>query len=247
MAGSSVPASAPLSGDPAWLHHLLLCLRKALGHDLSNQLIGVQGLLRLLESEEGHLLHSNGREYLHLLQDGVKRTQERVRLLSHLARLGSASSVFLPVPLDEVAREAIASVQMLYPNRGIRYRDADQLPDLPVTRTDLRNVLTQLFRNAVEATEECQTPEIELVGGESAEQWWFRIKDQGRGFRADDLTRLRHFLSSREDQGFRGGLGLLLVRETVSTWLGRLHVESDAGKGCMVTCTIPRIRDVRVP
>lgn len=243
MAGDPTPVPQSVSADPVRLRHLLLCLRKALGHDLSNQLIGVQGLLRLLESEEGHLLQAAGKEYLHLLQNGVKRAQERIRLLANLARSGSGTPVLFPVPLDEVAREAIASVQMLYPERGTRFEEGESLPLLPVTRTDLRDVLIQLIRNAVEATDPNQQPIVELAGGSTTEHFWFRITDQGRGLHPNDLRRLHAFFSNQEDQGFRGGLGLLLVRGTVAAWHGRLEATSQPGRGCAVTCFIPRFQD----
>src|SRR5262245_32158836 len=55
---------------------LLACFRRAAGHDLPNQLVGLQGLLHVLELEEADRLSADGRAYLQRLVAAARRAHE---------------------------------------------------------------------------------------------------------------------------------------------------------------------------
>jgi hypothetical protein len=85
MSTDATPSSADgVSADR--LAHLLAVLRQALGHDLPNQLIAVQGLARLLELEQGERLGAEGRDYLGRLAAGAAAAHARVAELAELVR-----------------------------------------------------------------------------------------------------------------------------------------------------------------
>ncbi len=77
---------------------LLAALQQALGHDLPNQLIAVQGLARLLELEQGERLSAEGRDYLARLAAAAARAHALVAELAGLVR--QARQAPPPAPTD---------------------------------------------------------------------------------------------------------------------------------------------------
>jgi hypothetical protein len=85
-----MPTDATPTADR--LARLLAVLEKALGHDLPNQLIAVQGLARLLEQDHGERLGAEGRDYLGRLAAGAAKAHALAADLATLVRQASSSA-----------------------------------------------------------------------------------------------------------------------------------------------------------
>src|SRR5262245_65269281 len=84
---------------------VLSCIVRALGHDLPNYFVALQGLVRLLDMEEADRLGPDGREYLERLGAATQRAQELVESLRVLGKVGQEQQPCEDVPLAELARE----------------------------------------------------------------------------------------------------------------------------------------------
>src|SRR5207253_9653137 len=88
---------------------LLACYQKALGHELPNQLVAVQGLLRLLDAEAGHRLDADDRALLQRVIALAQRAHGLVNELAELSRAGREQPPAGGADLAEAAREAAAA------------------------------------------------------------------------------------------------------------------------------------------
>jgi len=217
---------------------LLACFRQAMGHDMPNHLVAIRGLARLLEMEEKDRLAPVSREYLQRVATVVQRVETLVRMLAEICKVGRRDRHAESVSLADVAQEAAAEVNQLFPGRAIEY-------DLPVSpfvltvlRPDLRLVLVQLMRNAVRATPEPERVQIEIGAREAHTLREFWVADKGRGLPPELQARLQDFLSSRLANNPGNGLGLVLVRRIVDYWGGKMRIESDQGRGTTFTITL---------
>ncbi len=77
-------SDAPLPHDS--LDDLLALLQKALGHELPNHLVAVQGLARMLEMEQAERLDDEGKDYLRRLAAAAQRAHELARSLADRVR-----------------------------------------------------------------------------------------------------------------------------------------------------------------
>src|SRR5262245_65240084 len=84
---ASVPAAGPV--PHALGESLRACLRQALGHELPNQILAVQGLARVLEWEDGGRLSDAGKDYLRRLAAAAERVHGLVRTLAAVVRPGT--------------------------------------------------------------------------------------------------------------------------------------------------------------
>jgi signal transduction histidine kinase len=92
----------------------------------------------------------------------------------------------------------------------------------------LRQVLYNLLRNAVEASQETQTPVIEVLLNRTGADTVIQVKDQGTGIPPELHARLfEPFVSSKGAAGT--GLGLSVSRRVIELHQGSLSAQSSAG------------------
>ena len=228
-------ADAPAGAAPA--EALFACLGKALGHELPNHFVAIQGLARVLEWEELDRLSNDGKNYLRRLAGAAERAHGLIRTLADVIRARGGLRAGELVPVAEVAREAVTEATQLLPERRVDYDLGGAGVVLPVPRLALRQVLVQLIRNAVQATARAEVPRIALGARDAPPDCEFWVTDHGRGFAAEQRAALDDFLAGRT-AALGGGFGLLFVRLVVDSWGGRLCVASEPGRGCTMTVTL---------
>jgi signal transduction histidine kinase len=215
---------------------LLGCFQKALAHELPNQLVAIQGLLRVLELEERDRLGPEGLDYVSRAIAAAQRTHELVRALAGLGRAGREDQPAEAVALAEAASEAVAEVKLLHPGCQIEYDFPQTAPVLTVARPTLHQVLVRLLCNAARAGSE-DRPVRALLGARTTDagvEFW--VADNGRGMSPEQQQQLFEPFANPADAG--RGLGLFMVRQVVESWGGVLHVASEPGRGSTFTIQV---------
>ena len=106
----------------------------------------------------------------------------------------------------------------------------------------LREVVTNIFDNAVKYTEEGKVS-IGLTGNDQVVQ--FYVKDTGPGIPAEDIPHLFQKFYRVDNSATRTiggtGLGLFICRKIIELYGGRIWVESALGKGSTFYINLPRL------
>jgi two-component system sporulation sensor kinase B len=102
-------------------------------------------------------------------------------------------------------------------------------------RKQWRQLLIHLMKNGIEAMPEGGKLDVELCQEEGDSV--IRIRDTGIGMHQEELKRLGSLFYSTKTKGT--GMGLMICYRIVETAGGTLHVESEKGKGTMVTLRLP--------
>ncbi len=215
------------------LERLLGCFQKALGHELPNQLVALQGLARLVAMEQAERLDDAGRAQVLRLADLARRTDGLIRTLAQIGRLTRDVGPTEEASLADIAREAAAEVSVTAPGWAVRYALEPEATILPVTRRSLRIVLVHLFRNAVQ-TDGGRVSYVELGSRRVSDgiEWW--VKDDGRGLPESYASRLFECFAG----GGTNGLGLFIVRQIVAGWGGANRVHSEPGQGATISVLV---------
>jgi signal transduction histidine kinase len=222
-------------GSRARLERLLAVLQKALGHELPNHLIALQGLTRLLELEEGERLSAAGKEYLGRLAAGAAKAHALVAALAEVARPETAPGPAETVDLAELAAEVIAEAKQLAPGAGVEYHAPQQAFLLPAPRTALRQALALLLRRAGTAGAGGRPLRVDVSARATATGAEIRVADDGEAVPGEMIDRLF------DPFGGTGGPGLdlFLVRQLAEGWGGTVRVESEPGRGTAFVVTCP--------
>ena len=229
-----------------------------MSHEMRTPLHGILGLSRMLlarphkpeDLSQLGLLHDAGKHLLGVINDVLdfsKIKDQGVRLHPR------------PVLLQELARNVCELSQVTAGDKGLVVSMHSSLPDDLWVQADpdrLRQVLTNLVGNAVKFTAQGQVAvQLDLVNASSAShaedacRIVFNVQDTGRGIPEAHVKKIFdafHQVDDRDDYLAGGtGLGLSISQQICMAMGGKLHCESQVGKGSTFSFTLdlPRVID----
>ncbi len=202
-------------------------------HEIKNPLMVIGGLAhqverRLTEDEPA-------REKLKIIRDEVSRLENLLGDLRDFTR--PAPLVRQKLDLNQMIREVQNLMTDQAHEKGLIVIDR-LAPDLPPVETDpnqMRQVLVNLIKNALEATD--PDGHIVLSSGTAEGQAWFSIKDTGKGIPTEMMDKIFHPFFTTKDKGT--GLGLAVSHKIITDHQGTITVESAPGQGTTFIVRIP--------
>src|SRR5262245_3057380 len=216
MASEPKPADAGAAPEPAQserAERLLFCVRKACSHDLSNQMVALQGMLHLLQQEEQDRLSDQGREYMQRAMAAARRAVDMVQTLKELTRWAASAEKTDQVDLADVVRTAQMEINELFPDRDIAYDLELAAAIVSAGRRSLLRILVELGRLAVSVA---RAGETRLAIRSSARPGEIELR----------LALVPSAMAPRPASGSFAGLEarfeFLVARELLATWNGSL-------------------------
>jgi signal transduction histidine kinase len=168
----------------------------------------------------------------------LDETQHLSRLVEDLRTLANAEAGALDlrkelVDVAELIRDVAASFET-----PIDVDAPDELPLLELDPVRIREVLLNLLSNALRHTPAGGTVSIRAEA--QPKSVVIRVIDTGSGIPPEELPRIfDRFQKGRDSHG--SGLGLAIARDLVRAHGGEIHVESEVGRGTVVTLRLGRV------
>lgn len=214
-----------------------------LSHDLRNPLSAIRMLAESI-GEEGR-----SAEYIRRKAGQVADTADNVLMLAKnlldINRLeaGRMQLDADPVPVMPIVSHAVDAHRTWAATKHITVT-VDLPTDEPVAIGDdaaIRQILDNLLSNAVKYSPSGREVRVSLRS--ASDMVRLVVEDDGPGFSAEDMTRLYQKFSRLSAQPTAGepstGLGLSITYKLVETMGGRIHCESEAGKGARFVVELP--------
>jgi signal transduction histidine kinase/ActR/RegA family two-component response regulator len=225
-------------------------LASGIVHDFNNALSMIIGFAELILAEPestDQLAEVRGRvQLIHSAATGAAAVVARLR---DFYRSRFEGEDFQPVELNAVIAQATSLTQPRWrmqaqaAGRAIQLQtDLAQIPPVDGRESDLREALTNLLLNAVDAMPRGGTLTVRsrLVGAEVV----IEVSDTGIGMPAEVRSRVfEPFFTTKGEAGT--GLGLSLVHSIVERHHGEIHVASAEGQGTTFTLRLPVARGER--
>jgi light-regulated signal transduction histidine kinase (bacteriophytochrome) len=142
----TTPASQPSDAE-----HRLKSMHKVCHHDLPNQLVVLQSLLKLMEMEEAEHLSEQGREFVRRMQNASQHASSMVRFLKEMSGLSTRVPRLEPIALAELARELQGELQHLYPMREFTFAWDWQAPKIVGDARIFAQALIELYAGLTHA------------------------------------------------------------------------------------------------
>ena len=206
-------------------------MARQVAHEIKNPLtpmrLGIQHLRRVYRDRRG--------EFDRTLEETAERILGEIDRLDTIARAFSrfAAPADLHQPLDRIDLGAtVGEVVQLYrlAEEGCEVRLAVEPQAFGFARSDeVKEVVVNLLENARNAGARI----VNVAVGPAL----IRVEDDGAGIPADLLPHVFEPRFSTTTSG--SGLGLAIVRRLVESWGGRIEVESESGRGAVVTVQLP--------
>jgi len=171
----------------------------------------------------------------------VERMEGITRQLKFFA--SPSEPALAPVDLNDAVSEAAALVAPNIGTAGIHLtRDLAALPVLVQgNKLRIEQVLTNILRNAVDATHDSAQKDVTIRTGSAQGMGWVEVLDTGLGLGGAKLDDLQEpFVTSRASgQGM--GLGLAISSGIVTEHNGRLTAQDRPGGGAVFRVEIPLV------
>jgi len=229
-------------------------MASGIAHDINNALSPVSGFAELLLRTEQNLSET-ARQYLHHIKTAGDDVAHIVTRMRDFYRKREEHQPLLPVRLNQLSQQVIELTRPRWRDishqRGISVEvklDFDaNLPDVIGTESELREALTNLIFNAVDAL-----PEGGIITVRTRVRSWtpgrvrvqapthvvLEVSDTGTGM--DEETRKRCLEPFYSTKGQRGtGLGLAMVYGVVQRHDGTIEIESAPGQGATFRLVFP--------
>ncbi len=229
-------------------------MASGIAHDINNTLSPVVGFTDLLaRSEPG--LSANGKKYLNYIKTAGEDIAHIVAGLREFYRQRDVGESLLSLDLNQLAEQVIDMTRPRWRDipqgRGMMvemHKEFDPgLPELVGIESEVREALTNLILNAVDAVPNggriivrTRTVgwEVTGAGGRLPTHVILEVSDTGVGM--DEQTRqhcLEPFFSTKGKRGT--GLGLAMVYGVMERHDGKIEIESELGKGTTMRLVFP--------
>ena len=206
-------------------------------HEVRNPLTTVKGLLQLLKP---YLVMIEKDRYADIAISEIERADE---LLSEYLRTDqSFASIQRPVCVNTLLEEMMLLFEREANVHRIRFStqfDPD-FPKVNVCRSELKQVLVNLVKNAVEALIEVKENRVRTISFETYVQGnrtILMVKDNGIGMSQSTLAQL--FIPFYTEKSYGTGLGLSICKKVIEKHGGLVTVESEINKGTTFQISLP--------
>ena len=188
-------------------------------HEFRNSIATITGYLQMLDDR----IHSEQKTYIAPIHKEIHSLQKVVNDFLSFAR--PVQPQFEQVNLKEIIQECIAETAVT--SRDVSFQLNGEFSNIAGDESMLRQIFSNLLRNAVEALKESQRKgEIRVQGTlrEDTRILQVEVADNGSGIRAADLDRIFTPFYSTKQNGV--GLGLAIAQKLVLSHNGSIQVES---------------------
>jgi signal transduction histidine kinase len=213
-------------------------LASGLAHEIRNPLNSLNLNMQMLEEEIAqHGRPPSGPRLLAITRAEISRLERLVSDFLAYARPRPLELQEVPAAeLLERAREVLGP-EAARRGAALAVEDSSGGARVRVDREQLQQVLLNLARNALAATEETPRPRVRLAAARQNGEVVFAVEDNGVGIAPAERERVFDLFYSNRKGGT--GLGLAIVERIVRAHGGRVAVESAPGERTVFTVILP--------
>jgi signal transduction histidine kinase len=226
--------------------HSLETISGGFAHEIRNPLTSIKTFISLVPQMK------SDEEFINRFSRVASEDVDRIeRLLDDILMFAKAHQPRLDEEdLNELVSSSVYFIRMEAEKRGVKILLdlAENLPTATLDRQQIKQVLLNLFLNAIDAMENGGALHVRtgLVSHNAVD--WIRIEvaDTGCGIPSENLPFIFDpFYTTKQEEDNREregtGLGLAIVRQIVEDHHGRIEVESRLGRGTTFSVLLPRL------
>src|SRR6185503_4381843 len=218
-----------------------------MSHELRTPLTSINGFAELLTTEPD--LPEQAKEFVTIIANESQRLSRMINTflaVTKLERKDRQEVLKIPLRLDEVVKETIASMQKDARKRRIRLveQPTQRLPPVAADKSMITQAVRNLLNNAIKYSPERTT--VTVSTALEAETVRLSVEDRGYGIPAEVKDRVwekfYRVVREGEDKDEEStGLGLSFVREVVEQLCGTVAPDSQDGHGKKFRFTAPSL------
>ncbi|MBL0385147.1 PAS domain S-box protein [Tumebacillus sp. ITR2] len=206
-------------------------LAAGMAHEIRNPLTALKGFVQLMSYD-----HDSQSKYLDVMASELSRIELIVSELLVLAK--PQANVFKRKEISPIIQDVLtlSEAQAILHNIQIQALLEDDLPALDCDENQMKQVLINFIRNAIEAMPGGGTIRVEATLADPSHMR-IRVQDEGKGIPQEQLARLGEPFYTTKTKGT--GLGLMVSKKIIEGHQGTLEIASEVGVGTTVDLYLP--------
>lgn len=222
-------------------------LASGIAHDFNNSLMPIMGYSDLLLTVPDMLNdQEKTKKYLELIKTSSEDAKDVVDRLRSFYRSSTGKEVFTKVDLNDLINQVVNLTKPKWKDQALSngvtvniLTDLDDIPFINGIESELREALTNLILNSVDAIKLNGT--IILQTRSEGENVTLSVIDDGQGMTEDVLNRcFDPFFTTKGEEGT--GLGLSIVYGVVQRHKGTIDVKSSLNEGTTFIIKFPALK-----
>ena len=228
--GESATKLAKSEREQAWRE-----MAKQVAHEIKNPLTPMR---LTVQSFERNFLSTDDRA-----KEKLKEfSQSLIQQIDVMSSIASAFSDFAKMPIQKKEQIEIISVIKfaldIFTEQYITYHPSEKKLYANLDKTQLIRIVTNLLKNAIQATENIENPIIDVTVLSKEKNLIISVADNGKGI-SDDLKDLI-FEPKFTTKTSGMGLGLAITKNIIEAYNGSISFTSKEGKGTVFTVVLPK-------
>ncbi|HAR97211.1 MAG TPA: hypothetical protein DCR97_14810 [Deltaproteobacteria bacterium] len=220
----------------------LEAFNSTVSHDLRTPLMVIQGFSERIAKKLRCGQDKALADHMAIIQTSALKMEQLIDDLLAYSRLGKQALQREPVAMDQLVRDVIQELQVIYPHGDIIIH-----PLVPCLGDEhmIRQVFLNLLSNALKFSAKKPRRKIEVGSTEQAMEVTYFVKDNGAGFDGTCKDRLFNvFQRLHPQEEFAGtGMGLAIVKRIIGLHGGTVWAEGKPDEGAVFYVTLPRVSD----
>jgi len=219
----------------------------SLSNPIQNANVAVQNIEREVKNEDtcSKLLEGGSIQDLKVELNRLSRTSHNLRQLA-LLEVDQSSEVRERINLVSVAQRVVLDLGAEAENAGVKllYEGRNQRLTVLQQPEYAHNIIKNIIHNAIKHCADLEDPLVVISVSTVGRYAKIVVSDNGAGISPEQLkslTAVPQRPMAWDIGKFGSGLGLYLVKRLVEQCRGKLHIESEPGKGTKVTITLPML------
>ncbi|MCE5287261.1 MAG: response regulator [Pelosinus sp.] len=205
-------------------------------HDLKAPLWAIQRLAKHTHAAEPEELG----ELIDMMCEKADEAVNLIDRLSEISRMFSAQFVEESIDMNLLVAEVLEFLAAETEDRIVEFHISN-LPNVRGDKMLIRQVLVNIFGNALKFTRGRDKAVIEMSSTKMSSQYLFKVKDNGAGFNMKYGDRLfgifQRLHSSDEFEGT--GTGLLIIKKIITRHGGEVSISGEVENGAEISFTLP--------
>ena len=210
-------------------------LAAGIAHEIRNPLSSIKGFATYFRERYKDI--PEDQKTAEIMVQEVERLNRVIGQLLEFARPMSVRKK--PTSIQTVIQHSLKMIERDAQAKNITIR-VDLSPETQEVSIDpdrINQVFLNLYLNGIEAMEDGGTLSVDLYPEEGGRQIKISVSDTGTGIHKEDLVHIFDPYFTTKQSGT--GLGLAIVHKIIESHKGEVKVESEPGKGTMVTIILP--------
>lgn len=211
-------------------------LGAGVAHEIRNPMTVISGFVQMMNEDSNSPYY----EYTKLIQNETERIE--LILSEFLVLSRPQANQFVNIHFAEALEDVVQFFHYAFQQKSIEFIVRNNYPDIIISgnKNQIKQVLINLFKNAIEAISDGGTITLEVSLSTDRKEVLINLKDTGCGIPSYVLERMFEPFYTTKTKGT--GLGMMIINKIIQDHHGTIKIESQEEVGTEILLSFPIVQ-----